>query len=318
MKSESLVLHRLKLAPTHIPPSLSADGVLSLANVVTVVSIVSPVFLDFVTKWVQTPSTLTRIACCTLTDSWASRHRPVISSGKDIHNLYTGYDVAEPEGKLVRCHQGCGAENLMQNVGGSHVEVVCRRCRSSCTFEKVESSSWSVTFPRNLVITPFPQERFMVHWFPPADGQSQQEPDTQRRGRVTDKRTRGDTIIPRPLPRSLLPDLPAIYRTHPQSSISPCLLSHESSVFSVFPPTLRLQTTRSSVTGTPPLSLPPSPPSTTSSLSEPLRTRIHSRASHGEVPPLHTPASEQRRDEHMSLEDLPMVQLSTVRGRRNR
>lgn len=172
---------------------MSADAVLSFANLGTVVSEVSPVVVKFASKWIQTPSGLNVIAPLSFDATWARRHRPVLSIGQETHWLYTGYHVTEPHGKLVRCHQNCGVENQRYTARKKLVNVTCSNCQSRSTFEKVASGSRGLHSSLNLLCVPFPQERLRCQWFFPSEPVPQNQGHPDRKDLIARQHSRGTT-----------------------------------------------------------------------------------------------------------------------------
>jgi hypothetical protein len=144
-------------------PSHCADAVLSLSNVTTVVSRVSCTLADFCESWVRTASGYDVLFATTMRDDWARRHRPVLSTDKDCHTLYTGYIVTEPYGRIVQCHQGCSIENRRHNVTARKVTIFCKQCNSSCTIDKVPSET-TILGSRSIVKTPYPPPLVKTEW----------------------------------------------------------------------------------------------------------------------------------------------------------
>ena len=119
---------------------------MSLANKTTVVADVSCPLAAFTVAWVTTPSSYDALFAAEMRDDWARRHRPVLSTGKDNHSLYTGYHITEPNGHVVKCHQRCGIENRTHNMTGNkgdQIVIICRKCQSRCVIDKVGLDSKS-------------------------------------------------------------------------------------------------------------------------------------------------------------------------------
>lgn len=113
--------------------------------------------------WAQTPSNYDMLFARAIRPDWASMHLPVISqNGK--HYLYTGYNVAQPNGHVVVCHSGCGLENRTHIVRGASVKIVCYGCSSACQIPKLHSTPATVLGARSLVKVEFPQPRAKVEW----------------------------------------------------------------------------------------------------------------------------------------------------------
>jgi hypothetical protein len=81
--------------------------------------------------------------------------------------LYTGYHMTEPSGHVVHCHQQCGIENRYFNTKGKRgnlLDIYCRGCNSYCTISRAHHDQSSLLGVRNLVKTPYPQEKVRVEW----------------------------------------------------------------------------------------------------------------------------------------------------------
>ena len=159
--------------PVHQPlpltcayPSLShcADAVLSLANTSTVVANVSSTVAELIAGWAQTRAGYDLLFARVVWSDWATRHRPVLSTGRDTHTLYTGVTLTEPDGLTTKCHQGCGVENQVVDVEGGKVEIVCNGCGSFTRFKRAKPKTSSVLDRVSLLKTTYPQGPAPVEW----------------------------------------------------------------------------------------------------------------------------------------------------------
>lgn len=95
---------------------------------------------------------------------WALRHRPVLSTGRDNHTLYTGVTHTEPDGLIAPCHQQCGVENQESEVIGNKVVITCNGCRSSTRFDRAKQKTSSVLDKFFLLKTKYPQGVAPIEW----------------------------------------------------------------------------------------------------------------------------------------------------------
>ena len=158
---------------SYYTPSHCADAIVSLANRSTVVGDVACTLAELAVAWATTGSDYDTLFATTVNAGWVARHRPVLSRGRTgSHTLYTGFNINEPNGQLVQCHQGCGMENQSFTVKPKDVQVVCRQCNSYCTIPKVTSDSSTLLGSRSLVKVAYPPTRFLTEWRLPVDVQS--------------------------------------------------------------------------------------------------------------------------------------------------
>jgi hypothetical protein len=146
------------------PLSLSADAIVSLANTTTVVGDVAGTLSEFATLWVTTPSDYDTIFAATVHWQWARLHRPVLSTGRDDHVMYTGFHTAEPLGQLTRCPRDCGVENRSYHVSGRRVIVTCRGCNAQCSLDKVGIDASKTLGSRSLLKVAYPPALVAAHW----------------------------------------------------------------------------------------------------------------------------------------------------------
>lgn len=168
-------LHIASLPPCTDPPTRPrhcADAVLSLSNRITVVGDVASPLVEFITKWIQTPSGYDVLFARTIPTHWARAHKLVLSrriDGKPYHELYTAFDVTEPNRELARCHQGCGIESRVSAARGSRIEISCLKCGSSSLITKVKEDTSTVIGAASLVKTPYLPGRAPIQWRYPDD-----------------------------------------------------------------------------------------------------------------------------------------------------
>jgi hypothetical protein len=149
--------------------SLCVDAILSFANSSTLVSRIMTTVTEFTITWVQTPSDYDFLVARTMRSDWAAMNLPVISR-RGVHHLYTGYHSAEPNGEMIKCPYDCGIENRGWDVGkGKDVKVVCRRCKGSCTFAKVNLDARSLLGNRGIFKVGFPPPQRRITWTYPPD-----------------------------------------------------------------------------------------------------------------------------------------------------
>jgi hypothetical protein len=194
--------------PSLHTPSHCADAILSLANKTTVVGDVATTLSDFVTLWVTTTSDYDMLIARTMSDDWAREHRPVLSR-KGVHTLYTGFTITEPNGGLVRCHQGCGNENRSHHVVRNTVVVSCRGCNSSCIIEKVGIDSSTTLGGRSLVKTRYPPTLVPAQWRLD-DPSTQAKRSTIRQAPTPAVSTLPSGPTPPSMPRLLVPPPPTL------------------------------------------------------------------------------------------------------------
>ena len=136
---------------------------------------------DFVALWVQTPSDYDVLVARTMRGDWARKHRPVVTRN-NVHTLYTGYHVTEPNGEVVVCHRGCGIESRTWEVKAKEVVITCQMCQSQCTIDKLASNMGTLLGSRLLVKTPYPQRQARTIWsFLGVPGQRKTVPSKKRK-----------------------------------------------------------------------------------------------------------------------------------------
>ena len=119
-----------------------------------VVGNVARTLAELITAWVRMPSDYDTLFARVVQSDWARVHKPVLSrmiEGKPRHELYTGFDVTEPNGQPVRCHQGCGIENRTFSAQGSKIRFYCLNCDSFCLVTKVKADSSTALGASSLV-----------------------------------------------------------------------------------------------------------------------------------------------------------------------
>ena len=150
--------------------SHDAEAVLSLANNATVVGDVAATLADIISTWARTGSNFDTIISCVVHGDWALYHRLVISrrregnADKSDHTLYTGYSPMEPNGQLVRCHRGCGGENMSAEPQGPTFRITCRGCGSWCFVTSVAKEKSSIPGSAGIVKANYPQKQAMTQW----------------------------------------------------------------------------------------------------------------------------------------------------------
>ena len=121
-----------------------------------------------------------------------------------MHTLYTGYDITEPGGQLIRCHGHCGIENRSHHTTGNkgqQVKVVCRKCNSYCKVDKVALDLSTPLGARHIVKTTFPQTILPTLWV--FNTPKTHTPAPKKSGRVAS--TKGLVITSSTLPSSICP-----------------------------------------------------------------------------------------------------------------
>ena len=119
---------------------------------------------DFAAGWVQTRADYDLLFARVVRFDWATRHRPVLTTCRDTHTLYTGVTLTEPDGLISRCHQQCGVENRVIDVVGTQVEITCTGCSSISRFPRPKQRTSTVLDKFSLVKTPFPQGPAPITW----------------------------------------------------------------------------------------------------------------------------------------------------------
>ena len=247
---------------------------------------------EFTLAWVQTASNYDYLIARTVRSDWAAAHLPVISR-RGVHHLYTAYSFTEPAGEIIKCPYDCGVENRGWDVGKS-IKIVCRRCKGSCSFPKVNLDTWTFLGNRGLIKVKFPQLQRTIDWTFPANA-------PKVKVRVIPR----SVVNPRvTLPRVILP---------PPTHLDDFLRFHD----------LAMAATPSVVI-TPPLSQAPSPSPSDSSLhlEPPLKivipacsslypSRPSRSASHPRPPDVEMPVPEGRVPVRRRLEDIPPLRLSS-------
>ena len=162
---------------------------ISLANTSTVVAKVSSTLAEFATKWAQTSSEYNLLFARNVTSHWATCHRPVVScrvgsAGQSSHTLYTGFQATKPNGLIARCNHWCGVENREHSISNSSVKIICNRCRSYCTFDRVKQGKATALDNRSLVKTSYPQGQAHLMWLPLEPPAPEPAQKTSKSGRV--------------------------------------------------------------------------------------------------------------------------------------
>ena len=122
---------------------------------------------ELITAWIRTPSDYDTLFARFVQSDWARAHKPVLSrmrEGQPHHELYTGFDVTEPKGEPVRCHQGCGIENRTFSAQGSKIRFHCLKCNSSCLVTKLKVDSSTALGASSLVKITYPPPRAPTRW----------------------------------------------------------------------------------------------------------------------------------------------------------
>lgn len=164
-----------------------ADAVLSFANKTTVVGDIANTLSEFATAWTTTLSEYDTLFATTVRHDWARRHRPVLSRGNGLHYLYTGFHVTEPHGKLVRCHQMCGVEARSFTIKDKVVVIRCKRCRSTCTIDRVKPDR-STLGTQSIVKVAYPPDQVRVLW---------KFDDPRRQTTTSEGRGTSATVVPK-------------------------------------------------------------------------------------------------------------------------
>ena len=150
-----------------------ADAVLSFANKATVVSRMMAKLMDFIVQWAQTPSDYDILIAKTITAEWAQEHLPVLSRD-GAHVMYTGYNVVEPDGRPLVCHNtDCGVENrVWEQKRNGKIRLCCLSCRSKCTVDQVALDTTTTLGRRELLKVSFPPPPNAAGWQPDPDEQT--------------------------------------------------------------------------------------------------------------------------------------------------
>ena len=230
------------LGPTHIPHVLThvtrhcADAVLSLSNEITLVASVAAPLLDFASIWAWSNSGYDFLVSQAFPPSWCSLHRPVISLPNPVsYSVYSAIDPLEPNGSPIRCHRGCGCDNLHPNVIGQRVKVKCLLCRSTCEVNTSESKARTAPGRKGIQKAAFPTTWAETDWTAPKEqnlssdhgvtvevegGEARGRPPkgTPSRGRGSRRGRPAQThSVPRLLPSQALPPHTPLFRTMSQA-----------------------------------------------------------------------------------------------------
>lgn len=146
-----------------------ADAVLSLSNHATVVSQVALPLVNFCTRWVQSPSGFDFLVASTMPTDWVEVHKPVLSTRKMGHSLYTRFSFAEPFGKTVLCHRMCTGP-LRAKAGKTNAKITCMTCGSTCSVQKVTTDRTTMLGRQSMVKVVYPQEQYPTEWKLPNPG----------------------------------------------------------------------------------------------------------------------------------------------------
>lgn len=90
-------------------------------------------------------------------------HKPIVSTKKGGHNLYTKATTSEPKGELVLCHRRCEAL-LDAEPRGKTVRFICTDCHSRCTIPLIKPPANTVLGSRRLVKVPYPRKLYPTEW----------------------------------------------------------------------------------------------------------------------------------------------------------
>jgi hypothetical protein len=132
--------------------------VISLANNTTIVGEVCTKLVDFAARWAQSPTCYDVIVATTFDAEWAKAHRPVISSTRQGHVLYTRFRLEQPLGQLVLCPGRC-PEGVRSKTQNDNLRFICIGCNLRCTIHKsIGQLDKSTALGRaTFVKTAFPQ-----------------------------------------------------------------------------------------------------------------------------------------------------------------
>ena len=104
--------------------------VLSFADKCNIPSQLTTGVIDLCLRWAQSASTDYDVLFGpVLTPRWVRDHKPVLSNKTLGHVLYAEVTTAEPEGKLIVCHNQCEAI-LDVHSGKENVRFMCTKCES--------------------------------------------------------------------------------------------------------------------------------------------------------------------------------------------
>ena len=172
----------MKLLPedVNIASSHCADAVLSFSNNITIVSDVALPLANFALRWVQSNSDYDTIVASAFTPSWASLHRPVLSRLPSTHTLYIGVDPLEPNGQLIRCHQGCGREFLEHDRQKKLLKVECKFCGSQGEMKPPSILPGTILGRKFLLKVEYPQLPAKMVWKFPSKSGDPQEPQKEK------------------------------------------------------------------------------------------------------------------------------------------
>jgi len=212
--------------------SHDADAILSFANKVMMVGLVSLPVIHFVIHWTISRSGYDNIIANAFHQEWSLQHRPVLSRGATNHTLYLGHSDLEPGGKRIICHhQTCSKEHLVVSGGGRNtVKVTCRNCQSWCEMRRVNPDTTTLIGRRLLVKTEYPQRQAEMEW---RTKQQARQTSPQVSGTITGSPQMMLPVIqsnPLPPPSQLTQPAPQVIVTPapelPQPPIHPQIIMH--------------------------------------------------------------------------------------------
>jgi len=146
------------------PFSHCADGLISMADRSNIVGEVASTLAELASRWIQSGTIdFDLLIAATVDSEWARIHKPVISTNKFGHTLYTKFLTSEPQGMLVICHRNCGAE-VLAKPKKNKVNYTCMGCGSTTKTTLFKSDKTTILGYRGLTKTPFPQEQYPTEW----------------------------------------------------------------------------------------------------------------------------------------------------------
>lgn len=160
-----------------------------MAKPANIVGDIATTLAAFASDWVQTLSDYHVLMARSITHQWCSNHLPVLSQhghdasrftiyssgtpsrkipivatpGDDDHVLYTGFSLAQPQGKVLRCpifeHQGLHPK-------GTHngVRITCQKCESKCTIPQFKTDRTTPLGSQGIVAIKYPQDQYIAQW----------------------------------------------------------------------------------------------------------------------------------------------------------
>ena len=153
---------------------LDADAILSFANEFTVVGDISADVVKFILGWVTSRSDYDTLVAASFNADFASQHRPVISRQDNVHTLYTGHSLVEPQGHLICCVRKVKGRphdrrHLVPRIRKTKVVITCKYkgCTSTCEVAPWELDRSTPLGHKNIVKVAFLQEELDVRWTHP-------------------------------------------------------------------------------------------------------------------------------------------------------